>query len=259
MSKFGVKEVMDVTLYSTTTGKPVLFLDTLKMTNLENTAEQASAKGGKGNPKLLTWDFNRESTIKIQDALLSNKSLALRTGNALSTGAVAIHKREVLTVNSSNKVTCSETPIVGAANTLFVYLFTDGDDGTEQTAGTPATTANTYSVGGTPARELTFNATSCPEGTEVVCYYKYTSAETAQTVTITSDSFPGYYKLVGDTVVRDNETGTDVGYQVIVEKCKVKPGFSMTFQADGDPSVFDMDIEVFREDANTNMVKMIKY
>ena len=36
---------MDVTFYDTVTGKPVLFCDTLKMTNIENTAQETSARG----------------------------------------------------------------------------------------------------------------------------------------------------------------------------------------------------------------------
>ena len=48
MSKYGIKEVMDVCFYDTVTGKPVLFLDTLKMSNIDNTAEESFARGGRG-------------------------------------------------------------------------------------------------------------------------------------------------------------------------------------------------------------------
>ena len=76
-NKFGVKEVMDVTFYDTVTGKPVLFCDTLKVTSLDNKASQSFARGGKGNPKLLIWDYDRESAMTISDALLSPKSFEI--------------------------------------------------------------------------------------------------------------------------------------------------------------------------------------
>lgn len=38
-------------------GAPVLYLDTLKVSTIEQTAETADARGGKGNPKLITWDL----------------------------------------------------------------------------------------------------------------------------------------------------------------------------------------------------------
>ncbi len=61
LDRYGIKEVADVTFYEInpdgTAGKPVLYLDTLKMSTIEQTAEQTDARGGKGNPKLITWDL----------------------------------------------------------------------------------------------------------------------------------------------------------------------------------------------------------
>ena len=61
LSKYGIKEVADVTFYKTTEtgapGAPVLYLDTLKVSTIEQTAEQAEARGGKGNPPLIIWDL----------------------------------------------------------------------------------------------------------------------------------------------------------------------------------------------------------
>ena len=36
---------------------PVLYLDTLKVSTIEQTAEEAEARGGKGNPPLIIWDL----------------------------------------------------------------------------------------------------------------------------------------------------------------------------------------------------------
>lgn len=38
-------------------GDIVMYLDTLKVSTVETTAQNASAQGGWGNPKLVTWDF----------------------------------------------------------------------------------------------------------------------------------------------------------------------------------------------------------
>lgn len=62
LDKYGIKEVADVTFYELdNNGKPtnpVLYLDTLKVSTIEQTAEQAEARGGKGNPPLIIWDLN---------------------------------------------------------------------------------------------------------------------------------------------------------------------------------------------------------
>ena len=54
LDRYGIKEVADVTFYEIAdngeAGAPVLYLDTLKVSTIEQTAESTSARGGKGNP-----------------------------------------------------------------------------------------------------------------------------------------------------------------------------------------------------------------
>lgn len=87
---FGIKEVADVKFYPITAGgtaseTAALEFNTLKVSNLEFTSEEAFARGGKGNPKLITWDYNREATLTLQDALLSMETLAMIFGDESGT------------------------------------------------------------------------------------------------------------------------------------------------------------------------------
>lgn len=55
--QYGIKEVADVLFEDTATGAPVLYLETLKVSTIEETAQQTSANGGKGNAALIIWDL----------------------------------------------------------------------------------------------------------------------------------------------------------------------------------------------------------
>jgi len=187
---------MDVTFYDTVTGKPVLFYDTLKMSNIENTAEETSARGGKGNTKLLSWDFNREATMAIQDALLSTRSFELLSGNKVTSGQAKIHMRQStvwengvnkgtlypLTGSGTGEIQLAFTPSETAAN-ILVYL-ADDDGGTPLTGATLAGT--TLTVASAASKN-------------VVVYYTY-NVNSAETYLITSDSFPSTYKVVGKCI-----------------------------------------------------------
>ena len=73
-SKFyGLKEVADDDLYPVGTkitikkdgtvesGAAASYsFDTLKVTNIEATSEEVSARGGKGNPELISWSYGKE-------------------------------------------------------------------------------------------------------------------------------------------------------------------------------------------------------
>jgi hypothetical protein len=244
-NKYGIKEVADVTLYDLTTGKPIVFLDTLKVTSIENSAETSYARGGKGNPKLLGWDFNREATMRISNALMDLKSISLMTGNGIAKGAKQLFKRELLTTvvgaTGKTKVTTSAVPVTGTVVALKA-------DGTEPT------TAPTIS-----GSDVSFTDTEVPVGSIVEVFYQFQSGATTEAIIISADKFPSYVKLVGDTVIRNANTGADEAFQVIIWKAKIVPNFTLTFQADGDPTVFDMDLDIFRRTQDSEMIELIKY
>ena len=80
-NKYGIKEVADVIFYSITRigdeefYTPVLFFDTLKVSSLTKNLETVVARGGKANTKLLSWNFESDSKLRLEDALFSQLSL----------------------------------------------------------------------------------------------------------------------------------------------------------------------------------------
>ena len=172
---FGIKEVCDVAFYNvnkvtesagtlTITEDPLFILDTLKVSNIENTAEQSDAKGGKGNAPLLTWDYGREITISLQDAILSEKTLSL----------------------------------------MF-----EGD-----------------------------------------------ASAADKVIEINANKYPGIYTVVGKTFARDMD-GTDKVFTWYVPRAKVNSEVTLTMEAEGDPTVFDMNLKVLRTPDGT-MMKLIR-
>lgn len=247
-ARFGVKEVCDCYFINLETGKPELFLDTLKVSNLEGDAQEAVARGGKGNPELLSWDYNKTATFHIQNALLDLRAFARQHGTDVNTGAVEIYKREVLTAVASQttgktEVTLSQTPIAGS---VTVFLEDEGEGGTE--------VANTIN-----GNKLQFADTDVAANEKVIVYYRFTSDASAKTITVDSAKFGGYYKVIGDTVVRNEVTGLDEPAQLVIPKAKISSKFTLTMQAEGDPSAFDMDLKVFKDPATGKLFDLIKY
>ena len=161
-TKFGIKEVADVEFFLITDGvaasQATLKFDTLKVSNLEFTAEEASARGGKGNPKLITWDYNREITLTLQDALLSMETLAA--------------------------------------------IFGDSNSSTETT------------------------------------------------VEIGADTYPGYYQVKGQTYAKTTDGETKL-FKFEIPKAKISSNVTLTMEAEGDPTVFDMTLTVLQHTTGT--------
>jgi len=86
-----------------------------------------------------------------------------------------------------------------------------------------------------------------------------TSTNAAVEVTISSNTFPGTYRVVGDTLIRSQKTGKDEAFQFIIERAKVSSEVTLTLEAEGDPSTFSMTLTVLRDPNNTDMMKLVRY
>lgn len=252
MARFGVKDVLDVTFFNLLTGEPELFLDSLKMSNMENASEQVYATGGKGNPRLVGWDFGRTTTFALQDALLNPKSIAMQAGTELENKKERIHKREHLMAEDTGtgtdvQLVLEKEPIEGTIN---IYVSQDGYEHESKVPMTDVTiNGNTVEM---PATDL-------PIGETVLVYYQFETVNDAEVITVSSDKYGGFYKIVGDGLWRNERTGEDELVQFVIPKAKIISTFNITMQPDGDPAVFDFNIDVFKDSDSTDMVKIIRY
>ena len=81
-------------------------------------------------------------------------------------------------------------------------------------------------------------------------------------ITISPNTFPGTYKVVGDTFMRSEKTGKDEPFQFVIGKAKVLSEVTITLEAEGDPSTFEMQLNVLRstnERGENEMMKLIRY
>lgn len=88
--KYGIKEVADVVFYSINqVGEdeivytPVLYLDTLKVSTFEKSAESVFATGGLKNKNLIKWNYGKKISLNLEDALFSPASMSLIWGGRL--------------------------------------------------------------------------------------------------------------------------------------------------------------------------------
>ena len=252
LDRYGIKEVADVTVWHLDElgepDYPVLFLDTLKVSTIEQTASTSDATGGKGNAKLISWDYGKDISVTLEDALFSPKSMAMMFGGA-NAG-----------VNTAAK------PIVKTIN----YLYTDTSAGSlptkvyRQNDGTYATTSDGTDASGTAVTWFLENAsssssvaTSGTPGARYIGKFSITPAS-SRTIQIDAAHFPGTYRIVGDTYARSEASGEDEFFQFIIYKAKVSAENTITLQADGDPSTFSMNLTVLRT-PDGKMMDLVQY
>lgn len=184
ITPYGLKEVADVYLfpigttitivsesgsygdYINASTDPNFIFDTLKVSNIEVSSEEANANGGKGNPELISWSYGKEITFTMEDALFSLATLDL---------------------------------MFGASGTV--------DD------------------------------------------------NTTKTVAINTDTFPCNYHIVGSTYMRSQTDGKDYPFLFEIPNAKIQVGGTLTMEADGDPTTFELTIRALKPYGSKELVK----
>ena len=283
LDRYGIKEVADVTFYEIndngTAGKPVLYLDTLKVSTIEQTAESSDARGGKGNPKLISWDYGKEITVSLEDALFSAKSMAIMFGNGIASAPVSGVVQRVAVGRKGDtlentfvnvdlkeeggavrkkvwfgaKIPAGQEGVLLSASGLKISRLTDadGDPHNDYIAG-EGEEGKTYAT----AKEVEDFLADVSAGGKF--FVTYELPVTKSEVIINGDSFPGTYYVTGDTYARSDVTGKDQFFQFIIPKAKVTSENTITLEAEGDPSVFNMNLTVLRPDDGI-MMKLVQY
>lgn len=77
-------------------------------------------------------------------------------------------------------------------------------------------------------------------------------------ITVRADQWPGMYMMVGETYIRERETGEDERMQIKFPLCKVRSEHNITLQADGDPTTFNLELEVAKP-SNGVMMELTSY
>ena len=383
--QYGIKEVADVTLYAIELDEndeeiyiPVLYLDTLKISSVEQTAEQTSARGGLGNPHLITWDYGKEITVNLEDALYTPASMSMLWGGKYASKSVelwgvfdaykekfswakailkdfsnfSIEEDQIKgtiykwTVNliimsldgqlrrEKNNVEISyyskygrnywsfNKPVdfedgsftLSEGKNLFVnvpqeliyqikhgiesvkfldrmekcvatrnfvidtdtnikhgnYRYLKKYDKTALTVFIDPTTMQPYEPNldffirkdGSRYPKEGFKKLRLIKQNDV--YYKWTRSvapphmSLGNRIIVDAEHFPGVYRLVGETYSRNRDTHEDERFQFEIPLCKMGSENSFTLEAAGDPTVFNMTLQVLRREDGT-MMKLTQY
>lgn len=237
---------------------PVLFLDTLKVSTIEQTAENTEARGGKGNAALISWDYNKEINVTLEDALFSAKSMAIMFGNGLVksyNGEKAwIMKTEQFTVTGA-AITVTDLKTNGASFWSKTYVGPDGRVYNKVNPKFYKDNINATKRDDSEAKNMG-DSDTLEMNTTYFCTYDLKVA--GSVIEVSANSFPGTYYITGDTYARSEASGTDEFFQFIIPRAKVTSENTITLEAEGDPSVFNMNLRVLRP-ADGVMMKLVKY
>ena len=256
--KYASVTVCDVTLFDLVTKYPVMYFDTLKVTNLDGTAEVTEVQGGKGNPTLASVSHSKKVNVQFDDAIMTMSSLAILTGGDLRQGTdeakIVMPETEVIDVATlDTDITLSRNARKGSF--VFIGEIINGVLGTV-TRTTTALIADSTTVAITAFHNFEL---SDLVNHKFRVFYEYemgfaTSEESLSELTVLADKFAGTYRFIGDTVLFNQYTGLNDIFQIEIPKLKLDSAFTFNLNAATEAVVFSFKGQALRDDFGKMML-----
>lgn len=230
------REVCNLIFVGYKDNKPFLNVDYANVTTTEMTGEATYAHGGWGHPRKIAFFGDRGGTLTIETQITPFKLYSLVTGASVAAGYDKWLKRKVVTA-AEGKLTLGNESV-----TEMSVFALDDDCGTEISGATAAGVFTPGAEGGVT------------NGNKYVVYYTV-ALPNAKKLSVTSTTFPGYFKVYGETKDK-NEAGEDVLYRMVGYKLAPQTDFSLEFSNTGDPASMTITCDILA-DADGNMLDMI--
>lgn len=239
IDRYGIKDVADVVFYELNDNDeicaPVLFLDTLKVSSIEQSSETNKYYGGKGNSLIVSWQSKKELTLTLQDALFSMKSLALFLGGKINEEEQIIKKTDEFIATTSILPNKS-----GGSSWDSVYKDISGNTYSKKNP-------KFFNEFGKEVKELEI-------GKKFFCTYDIEFPSTV--INIDSSFTEKKYCILGETYIRSELTGRDEPFYFIIPKAQLTSNISLALENE-EPSVFDAKIDVLKS-SKYPLMKLVK-
>lgn len=175
----------------------------------------------------------------MQDALLSDQSLAMLAGTELVTGEDVpnITRYEVVIVGEDGAI----TPTYEPAGEITAY---------DNSTGVLGESLDVVGEAGA------MTVTGATAGDRVALFYESVADEDSTLVTFQSDKFPSIYRVVGTSLVRDTN-GVDHPFQFRIPRAKLQSGFTFTMDPEN-VSTFDFNLNVLVDQGTKQLYDIIR-
>lgn len=240
-------------------GKTFIYSNYATVATNEWTSEQVYAKSK--NVNAIRWDYNRQSTLKVDMEIFDLKWISMLFGTEFVSGDTDILKREIVTVTDGKATIEGE---LATKPMLEVYKL--DDDGISHIDEFTVTTEEkvegiqykiVYKTDDTNKIDyIQVDATICPDGTKLVLFY-LTNKTGAKTLTISADKFPQNYEIYADTLIRDTN-GVDKFVNIHYLNVKPKSQFTLTMDA-ANITTLSAEFDVLKDSGSEDMATYTIY
>lgn len=242
IERFGVITVMDAVFYAYGSPKPVLMLDTLKVSSINMDGSTKEIRGGMAADLLITYNHSRSIDLEITDALLSLDSLQTLWG----------------TTAASVELVRGQASVKATGTTLTIpSQFKKGEKENDQVVAATADDIAVYDVENKTWLTADSGSYTTVSGKEYIVYgyVQPKASDNPAEIVLKSTTFPQALTLVGRTVFI-NEDGAQVLAEIEIPKFQFGNTFDFSMDAEGDAATFNFSGKALANGSDKELIKI---
>lgn len=239
-NQWAIRDSGNILFKDLTTNEIKAIVISSKTFELSTTGEVVYARGGKGNPKIVSFKGAKETTVTATAALFDNSLLALQLGTDLETGNIVIpinNDKHVAATDGTNIVVTPSYAVSDNAFSSVVELIDNGlTVATKYELNSGATSSETLSAGEYVVIDGNVVLPTADAGKTIALFYEGSVANGTKMIN-TSKKFAGEYRIEVEVIVKDAQNSKEYSGLLIFPKASLTDEITLSLSVDGDPSV----------------------
>lgn len=237
--RFGIKDLENVVIKATTpfnfgdreivAGEPVMYFDTIQLSQTNQSVTPVMARGGKGNQTHVIWEQAGDVMFQMTAGVLTNIGFGLLTNaQVLNSGVndtTLIPKTEILALDLAGNADLSYLP--SEQKPIFCFLYKNG---IMQGKITHSLTLQTLSFGAEHA------------GDNILVEYYFEYGEKTTLYIIDKNRFSGLFSLEGKMELKGDTDGLTHTMLVTVPKMKIMSNLNLRLGQEVSPTISAFNI-----------------
>lgn len=248
-NQWAIRDAGTIMFKGVTDGTIAAIVKSSKTFELNTTCTTVYARGGSGNPKLVSFKGSKETTVTATSALFDNNLLALQLGCDTLSGTYTIPVNSDTSVAATSGANVSVTPAYSVSGGTFnsvVKLVNNG-----------LTVEKTFTLNGTATTSAGLAATeycvvsgkvlvpTAELGSTIGLFYNGTVTEAVK-LENKSNAFAGEYRVEVEVIAKDAMTSKEYSGLLIFPKVAMTDEITLSLSVDGDPSVQNIGFDVLQ-------------
>ena len=243
MDYFGIKELYDITLFTTSDievngeflkeNEPIISFDKIQISHLNEYKNHRYAQGGLGNKIFIKWDNSKFVDISLTEGVISHTGLLL-----LSNSKIFKNKEEQIKIPYNEIVESvfeeDKEVLYLKHSTTDITFIKKNDNKIED-----------YDIDNSSSKTKIILKEKGQEISQYLIYYNFNYGDSYSSLILGQRCFKGFLRLCGRAKIKNDKDGKETSVLVEFPKIELMSDLSISWGKNARPNIYNLEMRAY--------------